>query len=207
MGGLVGGIFDLAEGNPEEKEQNQLGALGNEQIGQGEGDTTAASTYYQNILSGDPSKISQSLAPEISAGQQQVEQQAKGNAEFGTRSGGTAASSNAATAGERGNIINLVGGLQQGAASGAATLGSSQESQGAGNVGTEAEMAAANQKRETGDVSGIASDVASIASPFLGGGEGGGGDPYESIYNANNTQTSDAGLNPQEPDLSDQTIQ
>lgn len=207
MGGLVGGIFDLAEGNPTEHEQDTLGKLGNEQIGTGEGLVTPAATYYENILSGDPTKIAQSLAPEISAGQKQVEQQRLTGSEFGTRSGGTTASGNAAEAGERGNIINLVGGLQQGAASGAASLGSEQENAGAGNITTQADMAAKNQQRVVGDVSGIASDVASVAAPFLGGGGAGAPDPYQTLYNAQNPQISDAGLSTEQPDLSGETIQ
>lgn len=208
MGGLVGGIFDLAEGNPTQSQQNELGTLGNEQVSTGENLVTPAATYDENILSGDPTKIAQSLAPEISAGQSQVEQQRLTGANFGTRSGGTTASGNAAESQERGNIINLVGGLQKSTADSAASLGTQQESAGAGNITTQANMAAANQKREAGDVGDIASSAASIAAPFLGGGDGGGGgDPYQSIYNANNTPQSDAGLNPQEPDLSDQMIQ
>ena len=207
MGGLVGGLFDLFSGNPTQGQQNELGTLGNEQISTGENLVTPAATYDENILSGDPTKIAQSLAPEISAGNQQVEQQRLTGSQFGTRSGGTTASGNAAEAQNRGNIINLVGGLQQSTAANAGSLGSSQESQGSGNIQTQASMAAANQKREASDVGDIASGAASIAAPFLGGGGGGGGDPYESIYNANNTQQSDAGLNPTEPDLSDQMIQ
>jgi hypothetical protein len=189
MGGLVGGIFDLAEGDPTRHEQDALGTLGNEQIGTGENLVTPAATYYENILSGDPTKIAQSLAPEITAGQNQVEQQRLTGAQFGTRSGGTAAADNAAEGQERGNIINLVGGLQQGAAAGAGSLGTEQESQGAGNVGTQANLAAQNQKREAGDVSGIAGDVASIASPFLA--EGAPPDPYQALYNAQQSPLPD----------------
>ena len=198
MGGLVGGLFDLFEGNPTQSEQNTLGTVGNEEISTGEGLVTPAATYYENILSGDPTKIAQSLAPEISAGQTEVQQQANQNAQFGTRSGGTAASTNAAEGAERGNIINLVGGLQQGAASAAGSLGTSQESMGTGNITTQADLAAKNQQREAGDVSGIAQGAAEIAAPFLGGGEAA-GDPYEALYNAHQP----SGLETQNPELTD----
>src|ERR1700679_1243013 len=92
MGSIAQGIYGLVAGDPTKKEENQLGALAGEETGQGEGDTTAASNFYQDILSGDPSKIATAEAPEISAQQGQIQQQAKQNAEFGTRSGGTAAS-------------------------------------------------------------------------------------------------------------------
>lgn len=149
MGSLAGSIFDLIEGNPTAGEQSEFGTLGNEQIGTGENLVTPAATYYEDILSGDPTKIAQSLAPEISAGQNQVEQQALTGSEFGTRSGGTAAANNAAEGQERGNIINLVGGLQQGAASAAGNLGTEQENMGSGNVSKEADLATQNRQRET----------------------------------------------------------
>ncbi len=182
MGGLVGGLFDLFSGDPAKTQENQLSALGGYETGVGEGDVTAASKFYQDILSGDPTRIAQALAPEISAGQQQVSQQAKTNAEFGTRSGGTAAASRAAADNERGNIINLVGGLQSGAASGAGSLGSSEHSQASGNINDVAGMKTRRRQQVVGDVGDIASSVASIASPFLGG--SGTSDPYETLYNA-----------------------
>lgn len=92
----------------------------------GQGAITDANQYYQNILSGDPSKIAESIAPEIQAGQQQTQQAKQGLAQFGTRSGGTAAASAGADAANRGNIISLIGKLQQGAASGETGIGENQ---------------------------------------------------------------------------------
>ena len=148
MGGLFGSIFDLVEGNPEQNEQNQIGALGTEQTGTGEGLVTSAAGYDQSLLSGDPSKIAQTLTPEISTGQGIVQQQELKGANFGNRSGGTNASTQSLQGQERGNIINLAGGLQSGAASAASSLGSSQESSGAGNIGTEAREPAARDARQ-----------------------------------------------------------
>jgi hypothetical protein len=173
MGGLVGGIFDLAEGDPTAHETQQLGGLGNYETGVGEGLTTAGSGFEEGILSGDPSRIGQALAPEISAGQGQVEQQALQNANFGNRSGGTNASTQAAEGADRGNIINLIGGLQSGTAGAAVGQGSNLLGQASSNLSTEAQLAAANQQRVTGDVSGIAQSAAAIADPFLGGGGSG----------------------------------
>jgi hypothetical protein len=201
VGSLAGSIFDLFSGNPAQSEENALGSLGTQQVSTGENLISPAANYYENILSGNPTQIAQSLAPEISAGQNQVQQQANQNAQFGTRSGGTAASSNAAEGQERGNIINLVGGLQSGAAGAAGSLGTSQESQGAGNIGTEANLATQNQQREANDINGVAQGVASIATGFADGGfGGGGGDPYEALYNAQNTPT---GLQTQGSDLTE----
>ena len=167
--GLVGGLWDLLAGNPTAKEQAQFGNLSAEEIGAGEGATTAAETYNENLLT-NPTLA---LAPEISAGQNQVEQQKLQGANFGTRSGGTAASGEAATAAERGNIINLMGETQGNAANALGTLGTTQTGQGASALGNEAELAAARRAQDVSDINGVAQGAASIATGlFPPGGDG-----------------------------------
>jgi hypothetical protein len=170
MGGLAGSIFDLASGDPTEGEQKKFGSLGDYQTGVGEGLTTAGAGFNEDILSGDPTKISQALAPEISAGQGQVEQQRLQDANFGTRSGGTAASTEAATAANRGNIIDLVGGLQKSTAESSLSHGGNLMSEASGNIGNEAQLAEQRRQQQVGDVNGIASSVASIATGLPMGG-------------------------------------
>lgn len=106
----------------------------------GQGAVTDANKFYQGILSGDPGQIAQTIAPEIQAGQQQTQQAKQGLAEFGTRSGGTAAASAGADAANRGNIISLIGRLQSGAAAGEAGLGENQTAQGLQANGQQAEL-------------------------------------------------------------------
>ena len=138
MGSLVSGLFDLASGNPVEQEQQQLGALGNYQTGVGEGLTTAGAGYEEALLSGDPSRIAQAMAPEISANQQQTQQFKNQTAEFSPRSGGTAAAvANADTSG-RLNLIDLLGKEQSGAASTSLSAGSSLLDSASSNLGNEA---------------------------------------------------------------------
>jgi len=60
--------------------------------GQGQSDVGKASNFFSSILSGDPSKISQTLSPEIGAAKTSAQQENKTKAEFGSRSGGKAAS-------------------------------------------------------------------------------------------------------------------
>ena len=170
MGSIASGIYNLMAGDPAQQQEEQLGTLGQTQISTGQNLVTPAATYYENILSGDPSKIAQSLAPEIAAGQGQVEQAALRGANFGSRSGGTAAASRAAEDANRGNIINLVGGLQSHAADAAGSLGSNQENMGAGNVHDVAGMKTAAQNRTAGAIGGIASGAASMLTgmPDLG---------------------------------------
>jgi hypothetical protein len=169
MGGLVGGIFDLASGDPTQGEQKKFGSLGDYQTGVGEGLTTAGAGFNEDILSGDPTKISQALAPEISAGQGQVEQQRLQDANFGSRSGGTAASTAAAEGANRGNIINLVGGLQKSTAESSLTHGGNLMSEASGNIGNEAQLAEQRRQQQVGDVNGIATGAAEIAMGIPGG--------------------------------------
>lgn len=81
--------------------------------------------------------MSQALAPEIGAAKKSAQQQTKTNAEFGTRSGGTAAS-NAATSDKlHSDITNLIGSLTGSSASNLAGLGSNLLGTGLGALGQE----------------------------------------------------------------------
>lgn len=205
MGSIASGLFDLFSGDPALQQEKQLETLGTDQINTGQNLVTPAATYYENILSGDPSKIAQTLSPEISAGQQQVEQQALQGSQFGTRSGGTAAASRAAEDAERGNIINLVGGLQSSAASAAGNLGTEQESLGAGNVNDVAGMKTRRQQQVAGDVGNVVQGAADVAAGIMGGAGGAGGaDPYATLYNAQHPDLNS--IQTETPDLSGYTI-
>jgi hypothetical protein len=183
MGSIAGSIFDLFGGNPAQTEQNQFGSLAGYGTKTGEGATNAANNYYSGILSGNPEEIAKTLAPEISAGQEQVQQQAQTNAEFGNRGGGTNSSTQASKSQERGNIINLIGGLQKGAAAGEAGIGSNMLSQASGNLGAEAGLATGWRNQQVGDVNGIAQGVGQLATMGMTGGMS---DPYASLYAAQN---------------------
>jgi hypothetical protein len=168
MASLASGLFDLFEGNPTQREQEQFGGLSSEQLGAGEGAETTAETYFNNLLT-NPTVA---LAPEIAAGQGQVEQQRLQDANFGTRSGGTAAATEAAEGAERGNIINLMGQTQGSAANALGTLGEAQVGAGSSALGSEATLANQRRQQLNQDVGGIAQGAAEIAAPFLGGGGG-----------------------------------
>lgn len=145
----------------------------------GEGDTTAASKWYNDILSGDPTRMAQAVAPETAATQEQTQQAKNTAAQFGNRSGGTAATLAGLDANTRAQIIKLLGGLQSGAASGAANLGTTE--QGIALTGQQAQDAAAMQQQQLQQQSIlgglISGGVGSLASLGLGGilGMGGGG--------------------------------
>ena len=62
-----------------------MGQIGGFATQTGEGNITAGSDFMRAITSGDSSKISQALAPEISSAKTRNCQTQKSNAEFGTR--------------------------------------------------------------------------------------------------------------------------
>jgi hypothetical protein len=190
-------LFDLFSGDPTAKEQSRFGGLSDEQLAAGQGAETAAQTYDMNLLN-DPTKA---LAPEISAGQGQVEQQQLQNSNFGNRGGGTNASTQNAENANRGNIINLMGETQGQAASALGSLGTSEVGTGSSALGNEADLANQRRQQQVSDVNGVAQGAASIATGMMGGGAGAaaGGDPYEILYNAQHPDTGS--MSTDSPDL------
>lgn len=124
MGSFLSSIFTGSDPTIN-KDKGELGDLGEFSSNVGQNDTTAASGYYNGILSGDPSEVAKTLAPEISANQQQAQQQKETIGQFGSRSGGNTATGNAADTQSRANIVNLIGSERDKAASGLANLGTS----------------------------------------------------------------------------------
>ena len=119
---------------------NNVGNLAGFASGQGQSNISSADKFWQSILSGDSSKIGQALAPEVSANQQQGQQSKNQLAQFGTRSGGTAAAGAGIDAAGRSNMINLIGGLQGKAASSLGSMGSSLLQTGLQGYGQQADM-------------------------------------------------------------------
>lgn len=194
MGGFASGLFDLFAGNPAAKEQQQFGGFADWGIGEGEGDATTASTYFNNVLT-DPTKA---LAPEIAADQGQIEQQRLTDANFGNRSGGTNATTQNAEGAGRGDIIKLMGDEQGKAAGEIGTLGTTLTGQGENALGSEANLAETRRSQVDSDVGNIAQGAAELALGIPGMG-GGGADPYETLYNAQHADTS--GLETESPDI------
>lgn len=108
---------------------NQFSGYSGFASGLGENNLRQSSNFWNSILSGNSAKIGQVLAPEISAQQKQLQQGEKTAAEFHNRGGGMNSATQAAQGEARGNITNLVGSLQSGAASNLASSGSNLLSQ------------------------------------------------------------------------------
>lgn len=137
----MGGFFSALFGGQNSVLNSDIGKMG--QIGgfatdTGEKNVTAGSDFMRALTSGDASKISQTLAPEISAAKTSNQQTQKTNAEMGTRSGGTAASNNASSDKLHSDITNLTGNLTGNAASNLLSSGTSLLGQGAEATSAEA---------------------------------------------------------------------
>lgn len=108
---------------------NQFGSIGGFATGVGEGDVTASSHFLQSILNGDQTAIGKLLGPEINTIQTQASQGAKTASEFGSRSGGTAATTASLGDKARSGVTSMISSILGGAAG---TLGS----EGTGLIGT-----------------------------------------------------------------------
>ena len=128
------------------RDMAQFGQIGNFATGLGEGNLSQASNFYSSLLSGDPSKQAQVLAPEIGAIQQQGQQAKNQAAQFGNRAGGTNASMQAIGDQSRASIDNMISSLLGASASGLAGTGSSLLSQGQSAYG--AQLGASQQQME-----------------------------------------------------------
>jgi hypothetical protein len=124
---------------------SNAGAISSFATGVGEGDVAAGDTFNRNILEGGEAEA-ESLAPEISSAQTRAAQQKKTSSEFGTRSGGTAAANEAADAGVSADILNLEGGLKQGAAANLESTGTTE--QGIGLSANQQQAVEAQQRQE-----------------------------------------------------------
>jgi hypothetical protein len=99
---------------------------------QGENLLGNSSAFINALLSGDTSKISQLLAPQIGAIQGQANQAKATSAQFGTRSGGQAAYGQTIDDKARASVNDMVSNLTSGAISEGASLGSNLLGQGMG---------------------------------------------------------------------------
>lgn len=167
--------IDMGPSSQEQGQYNLLNSSSQFATGLGQKNLTQSSEFFSNLLN-DPTKA---LAPEISAQQKQVGQANKTNAEFGTRSGGTAAAGQAADSTARGNIINLMGNTQTGAASSLATTGSNLLSSGMSGEEAGFNEAGTIQKQKASQWSDLISSIGSVAGGVVGalpGNPGGTGD-------------------------------
>jgi hypothetical protein len=133
----------------------QYSQVGGSQVGQGQKNQNTASSFWNSILSGDSTKTSQALAPEISALKTSTAQDQKTASMFGPRSGGTAASNAAASDKAHGYIADLIGKLTNSSASSLASLGTSQVGTGLESLGMEQAASAERMQNWSDSILGL----------------------------------------------------
>jgi hypothetical protein len=133
------GFFGIGMG-PSSQEKTQYGDVAgaaNFGTSQGEGDILQAQNFWSSILSGDMSKISSVLGPQISAINKQGQQQKKTMFEFGNRGGGTNSAAQSIDDNSLSSIRSMIASLTGGAADKIGSLGTSLF-----NTGTSADATA-----------------------------------------------------------------
>ncbi len=174
MGGFLSSIFTGS--NPTlDKDQSQLGDLAGYSSNTGQKATDASTGYNLGILSGDPTKVAQTLAPEIQTLQGQAQQNKNTVSQFGNRGGGM----NAVMAGlddaTRAKLISLMGSLRQGAATNLGTIGTANLGMSANDAAQQAKIAQQQQENFMNSIlgKGISSGIAGAEGlATLGAGQG-----------------------------------
>lgn len=122
---------------------------------QGQKNTTAGSSFYQSLLSGDPSKTSTVLAPQINALKTSTNQDQKTRSQNGTRSGGTAAANAASSDKVHADVTDLTGKLTGSAASTLLSSGNSLLGTALGGYEQQAKLDAEQQKNWSDSILGL----------------------------------------------------
>jgi hypothetical protein len=104
---------------------NQAGQTSTFANTKGQGLVNQAGGFFSDLMSGDMSKISKLLAPQIGAMTKGAQQQKKTMAEFGTRSGGMASKGATVDDTTRASINDSIAKLTGQAVSGGASMGQS----------------------------------------------------------------------------------
>lgn len=202
-GSYIFGI-DISPSSQENQNYQQLSNASNWATGAGEGDILAGTNFMKGILSGDATKISQVLAPTISAAKTSAQQTNLTSAENGTRSGGTAATNATANDRAHSDIVSAIANLTGGAASGLTSAGGGLL--GTGISGTQAAFgdAAKMQAQRAAQWNDIFQSISAVAGGIAGGFGGGGGASAPGVLNM--AQNQNLGLSPTDVPLTE-TIQ
>lgn len=138
--------------------------------GEGEGDISASDAFMKAILSGDPTKVAQVLAPQISAQNKTVQQDQKTGAMNGNRAGGTNANSASAVDKAHSDRTNATAGAASGAAGALGSEGSGLLGEGMSGNDVGFQQAGAIQQQKLAKFNDIMNSTAAVAAaPFTGG--------------------------------------
>lgn len=172
MGGFLSSIFGGS--NPTINSAiPQFGAISGFGVNKGEGDINAASGFWNSILSGDPSKISQVLGPQIQAIEGQGQQQKQTLGQFGNRSGGTNAKAQTIGDTTRSEVNNMVSNLTGSAASNLGSMGENLLGQGTAALGQQVSTSQMQMKNWQDSLfGGLAKGAVSVLGDAATGGLG-----------------------------------
>ena len=175
MGGFLSGIFTGS--NPGlHKAQENLGSLAGYSSNTGEQGTNAAMDYNLGLLSGDPTKVAQTLAPEIKTLGEQAQQNKNTVAQFGNRGGGMNSVMASLDDATRAKLIDLMGRLRQGAAQNLGQLGTANLGMGLeGNMDAAKVAQMEHENQNNSLLSGVLSGLGGIGLGKIGKAAGVGG--------------------------------
>lgn len=163
--------FGLGQGETTNQSNSYNGLYGNAGFASnlGQQNLTASSDFMRDLLSGDPTKISQVLAPQISGITGRAQQQKQGLAEFGNRSGGNTSAAAGIDSGVNAQITNLTGSLIGGAANSLGSMGENLLGQGSSDFNASFQNATTLQKQNAAKWNDIIGSIAGVAGGVLGG--------------------------------------
>jgi len=189
----MSGLFGMGGSASKTDRTHELGAWGtlsdvsNFGTGAGKTNITSGTADFKDILSGDPTKVSEAIAPQAGAIRSQANQQIQTNSQFGNRSGGTNASNQQISTNAEGKVQDLINTLIPQAAQNLESTGLSELSAGssaAGELGSQTESARQFDKQQEGQLGGsiaslLTGGVGSVIEGLAGG--GGAGDVVSSL--------------------------
>jgi ABC-type transporter Mla subunit MlaD len=164
-------MFGIGMGSSSTENQllSGLQSLAGYDTSKGQSATNQGLNFWSSILSGDPSKISQLLGPQISTMQKQGQQAKQTAAQFGNRSGGTNASMQTVDDTTRANVDTMIGNLTGSAATNLSNMGMNLLSQGGSNLNSAFNAANTIQQQNSAQWNDIFKSIAQVATGFVGG--------------------------------------
>lgn len=154
MSGFWGSLFS-GKNDTLSGDMTKTGDLADFSSAQGKQNTTAASKFNNSILSGDSTKISQTLAPQVSSLKTSTNQDQKTASQNGSRSGGTAASNTAKGDKVHSDVTSLTGGLTAGAASSLMSSGDSLLKSATSGYGQQAALSSQQEQQWANSILGL----------------------------------------------------
>jgi hypothetical protein len=157
-------------GPSREENQSYGGLFGNSGFAsnQGMGDISASTDFMKDLLSGDPTKVAQVLAPQIDAITGRAQQQKNNLAEFGNRSGGNNSTASAIDANTGAQVTDLIGNLIGNAANNLMSSGENLLNLGTSGFGNAFSAAKTMQDQNAAKWNDLIGSIAGVAGGVLG---------------------------------------